>query len=228
VDFAEFASEPAVVYVAVVLAAALLITEVALPTVGVAGLSSLILTGVAIFGINEGDIDWWPLSLAAVAVGLWSVMVARRKAPVGQQVVAAAAFAVGSVTFAIIEEDALTLVLAVAGSIALPLAFPVLFRQTERLLGQQPVVGLESFIGHTATVVEWHGGRGTVRIEGSRWNAAGATNLQEGDAVVITAHEGMCFTVQPAAPRTGGMPMTMPTQAQPTVPTKPAPPAGDR
>jgi membrane-bound ClpP family serine protease len=211
VDFVEFASEPAVVYLAVVFASALLVVEFALPTLGLAGASSLLLVVVAVVGINEGDMEWWPLSLAAVSVGFWSVMVARRAAPVVQQGLAAVSFATGSLLFGILEEDGLTVVLAVLGSVALPAAFPVLFRHAQRLLDRQPDVGMDSYAGRTAPVVAWEGDHGTVMVDGSRWNAAGPTGLRVGQQVEITGYEGMCFTVRPLATTTEGMPMSVPT-----------------
>ncbi len=210
-DFVEFASEPSVVYVAVVLASMLLIVEIGLPTLGLAGATSLALTVMAVIGINEGDMTWWPLSLAALAVGLWCVMIARRKAPTIQQGIAAAAFATGSLLFAVLEEDLLTVVLAVAGSLALPAVFPVLFGHARRLLDRQPDVGMESYVGRPTEVAAWSGDRGTVTVDGAFWNAAGPTGLAVGDPVEITGYEGMCFTVARAATSTGGMPMTVPT-----------------
>ena len=53
--------EPSVVLVCVTIAALLLIVEVALPTIGIAGTLALIAGGFAVAAIVEEDLTWWPL-----------------------------------------------------------------------------------------------------------------------------------------------------------------------
>lgn len=199
----DLAAHPSVVYVAVVLAAALLIIEIALPTLGLAGLTAFGLAAFAAVGISEGGFNWAPLLLCAVGVGLWAVMVARNEASVVQQAVAAGCFGTGSLLFAVAESDLPTFFLALGASLCLPAGFPVLFRKAGSLRDQPPAVGMESYVGRTATVSEWSGGRGTVTLDGSYWNAAGPGGLRPGDPVVVTGFEGMCFTVRASAPTPG-------------------------
>lgn len=196
----DLAAHPSVVYVSVVLASALLIVEIALPTFGLAGLTALGLLVVAVVGVSEGGFAWGPLLLCAVGVGLWAVMVARNEAPRGQQAVAAAAFAAGSFLFAGFETDPLTFVLAAVACVGLPLGFPELFRRAGRLRDRPQTMGMESYVGRTAVVSDWRDGQGRVTIDGSWWNARGPAILRAGDTVVITAFEGMCFTVRASAP----------------------------
>ena len=143
----EVANEPAVVLLCVVLAAALIVAEVALPTFGLAGFTGFALVVVATIGINDAGMEWWPLSLMAVAVGLWSVMIARRTTTVVQQAVAVGLFTVGGVYFGVLEEDPLTIVLALLGAAGLAAGFPVLLERSSRLLNAQPEVGMEAFVG---------------------------------------------------------------------------------
>ena len=206
----EVANEPAVVLICVVLAAALIVAEVALPTFGLAGFTGFALVVVATIGINEGDMEWWPLSLMAVAVGLWSVMIARRTTTVVQQAVAVGLFTVGGVYFGVLEDDPLTIVLALLGAVGLAAGFPVLLERSSRLLNAQPEVGMEAFVGRDATVTAWAGSDGSIQLEGAFWNATGPQGLAVGDTVVVTDYEGMRFTVRPTTPDPGGMPMTVP------------------
>ena len=206
----ELANEPAVVLVCVVLASALIVAEVALPTLGLAGFTGAALVAVAAVGINDGGMDWWPLSLAALAVGFWSVMIARRSTSVTQQAVAVGLFTAGSVYFGILESDALTVVIALFGAVGLAAGFPALFERSTRLLGAQPEVGMEAFVGRTTHVTAWAGAEGSVQLEGAFWNAEGPEGLMVGDEVVITGYEGMRLTVRRPTTDAGGMPMTVP------------------
>ena len=206
----EVANEPAVVLVCVVLASALIVAEVALPTFGLAGFTGFVLVGVAALGIYDGNMEWWPLSLAALAVGFWSVMIARRTTTVVQQAIAVGLFTVGGVYFGILEEDPITIVLALLGAAGLAAGFPVLLEKSSQLLNAQPEVGMEAFIGRSAPVTAWAGTEGSVQLEGAFWNATGPAGLAVGDQIVVTGYEGMRLTVRPTTPDPGGMPMTVP------------------
>lgn len=206
----EVANEPAVVLVCVVLASALIVAEVALPTFGLAGFTGFALVAVATIGINDAGMEWWPLSLMAVAVGLWSVMIARRTTTVVQQAVAVGLFTVGGVYFGVLEEDPITIVLALLGAAGVAAGFPVLLERSSRLLNAQPEVGMEAFVGRAAPVTAWAGTGGSVQLEGAFWNAVGPAGLAVGDETVITGYEGMRLTVRPTTPDPGGMPMTVP------------------
>jgi membrane-bound ClpP family serine protease len=206
----EVANEPAVVLVCVVLASALIVAEVALPTFGLAGITGFALVVVAMVGINDAGMDWWPLSLMAVAVGLWSVMIARRTSTVVQQGVAVGLFVGGGVFFGVLEEDPVTIVLALLGGAGVAAGFPVLLERSTRLMNAQPEVGMEAFVGRPAMVTAWAGNEGSVQLEGAFWNAVGPAGLAVGDEITITGYEGMRFTVRPTTPDPGGMPMTVP------------------
>jgi membrane-bound ClpP family serine protease len=206
----EVANEPAVVLICVVLASALLVGEFALPTLGLAGTLGFGLLFLAIVGIEDADLDWWPLSLVAVAVVFWCVMIARRIATPTQQGVTIALFTAGSVAFGVLASDLTTIVVALLGSAGLAAGFPMLFERSVRLLGAPSSTGMESYVGQTVPVTAWSGTTGTVVLEGSFWNAEGPSGLAEGDEVVVSGYEGMTLTVRRAAPDPGRMPMTMP------------------
>lgn len=202
----EVANEPAVVLICVVLASALFVTEMALPTLGLAGLTGATLVVIAAVGIEDADLEWWPLSLAAVSVGLWCVMIARRKTSTVQQGIAVGLFTAGALTFGILAEDVTTIVLALASAVGLAVGFPFLWERAARLLDAPSDVGMESLVGKTAVVTAWAGGSGKVMLQGSLWNAGGVEGLHEGDEVVVDDFEGMSFKVRRPAPEPGGTP----------------------
>jgi membrane protein implicated in regulation of membrane protease activity len=189
---------PAVVLVATTLAAAMLLIEAALPTFGLAGATALGLGIVAALSADPDDGPLWPLLLVVAAVGTWAVVLTlQRPASTDLQVVAAAMFAVGSIGYGILATDVLTVVIAVAGSAALPVAFPTLQRAARRLVDMQPQVGMEALVGRTGEVVRIDGDVVTVRVDGSFWNARSPAALSPGTHVVVLAFTGMTLEVAP-------------------------------
>jgi membrane protein implicated in regulation of membrane protease activity len=191
---------PAVVLVALTLAAALLLVEIALPTFGLAGTSAFGLTVVAILTLGDRRDPWWPLVLVAAGVALWAVLLAGRWTSAAAQAAAAAMFGLGSIGYGILAGDPATVVLAVAGSVAVPFAFRPLARATDRLLALRPQTGMDSLVGREGVVVRWEGRAGTVRIDGTLWNARSASALSPGDEVVVGGFAGMTVDVALRAP----------------------------
>ena len=187
--------EPALVLVAFVLGALLVVVELALPTLGVAGTTALALGVVGVVGLNRQDIDWWPLLLVGAAVAMWSVMIARRAAPLAQQAAAAGLYASGALTFGFLAGDGPTIVIATAAAVLKPLGFPTVFEAAVKLLDKPAQVGLESLVGAHVTVASWEGDRGTVRAMGSLWNARSGHALSPGAEVVVTGFHGMTLDV---------------------------------
>jgi membrane-bound ClpP family serine protease len=208
----DVANEPAVVLLAVTLASALIVAEFALPTLGIAGTAGGALIVLAVVGINDADLEWWPLSLTVIAVVLWCVMIARRKTSVVEQSIAVALYTGGAVGFGAIEGDATTIVLGLLFAAGLAVGFPGLFDRAVRLYDAPSSVGMESYVGRTATVSAWDGTTGSVVLDGSFWNAAGPAGLGDGEDVVVTGYEGMRLSVRRPTPEPEGMPMTVPTR----------------
>jgi membrane-bound ClpP family serine protease len=208
----EIAQEPAVVLLAVALAAALLVGEFALPTLGIAGTAAAGLIVLAIVGIADAELEWWPLSLAIIAIVLWCVMIARRRTSVVQQAVAIGIFTAGSLGFALLESDLPAIVLALATAAGIAVGFPTLFDRAARLYDAPSPVGMESYVGRPTDVSAWEGTTGTVVLDGSFWNAEGPAGLTKGDHVVVVGYEGMRLVVRRPAPGSEGMPMSVPTR----------------
>jgi len=186
---------PAVVLVAITLSAALLLVEVALPTFGVAGVSALGLAVLAAGSADDQHHQLWPLLAVAAAVCLWAALLFARRRSAVTQAVAAGLFATGSVGYGLLAGDAATVALAAAASAGLPFAFRPLMGSASRLAELPPQIGMESLPGHSGTVVAWDGGSGTVRIDGSLWNARSDVGLSPGSEVVVQGSTGMTVHV---------------------------------
>ena len=182
---------PAVVLVALTLSALLFLVEVALPTMGIAGGTSVALAAVAVVAAGDLDHPWWPLLLVVTGVCLWAVLLAGQWESSSWQLVAAGMFAAGGVGYGILARDPATIGLAAAGSVALPFTFRPLHQAASRLRQLPPQLGMEALIGRTGEVVRWDDGSGTVRIDGSLWSARSNIPLSPGTVVVVDGFKGM-------------------------------------
>jgi membrane-bound ClpP family serine protease len=189
--------EPATILVVITLAVLLLVVEAALPTLGIAGTLAVLLSAVAVVAIDRQDATWWPLLGPAVAVVMWCVMVARRsRAPAGE-LVAVALFGGGSVAFGVMADSAVTALIGTLAAAGLAAVFPRLHDAAQRLLERPPKVGLDSLVGQTGEVVAWRGLSGTVRLQGSLWNARANQPFEVGDTVEVVSFSGMTLEVAP-------------------------------
>jgi membrane-bound ClpP family serine protease len=192
---------PPVIIIALTLSAALLLIEVALPTFGVAGIGGFAMLWVGIQGVSEGDDTWAPLVLIAVAVCLWAVLLVRKSSSPTGLAIAAGLYALGTVGYGVVTGSVGAMVVGALATAGLSAAFPVLLRQTQRLLDQPPQVGMDSYEGRRATVVAWNweSNRGTVRLDGSLWNASANVPVREGDEVLVIGHERMELRIAPTS-----------------------------
>ena len=193
--------EPEAILVMITLAALLLVVEAALPTAGVAGTAALVLSVAAVVGVERQDAAWWPLLGPATAVVLWSVMVARRSRPPALEAASAALFGGGSVAFGVTSHSWATAVIGIVAALALAAVFPSLHGAARRLLERPTQVGMDSLVDRPGEVVAWDGHTGTVRVQGSLWNATSTQPLEVGAHVTVVAFSGMTIEV---APPTGG------------------------
>lgn len=191
---------PVVVLVALTLSAALLLVEIALPTFGLAGLSAAALAAVA-YGAGQGlDVPWWPLLLAGAGVFVWALLLLTRSPWRAPEWAAAALYAAGGVGYGRLAGDGATVAVALAGAAGLLAAFRPLRRAAAQLRDLPAQTGMDALVGRTGTVVGWDGGSGTVRVDGSLWNASGPQPLAPGTDVVVAGYSGMTVHVVLAAP----------------------------
>jgi membrane-bound ClpP family serine protease len=193
--------EPAAILVIISLAALLLVLEVALPTVGIAGTLATVLSVGAVVGLARQGATWWPLLGPAGALVLWCVMVAVRSRPVAGQAVAAGLYLGGSVGFGALADSWATVVTGVLGSAALAAAYPRLHTAAQHLLDLPTQVGMDSLVGVVVEVDSWKGSSGTVLHQGSRWSATAPAPLKKGDRATVVAFSGMTLEVAPPPDR---------------------------
>lgn len=165
-----------------------------------AGIGGLALLWVGVAGVSQGDDTWAPLMLIAVAVCLWAVQIVRKSASSSGQLIAAGIYALGTIGFGAAAGSIGAMAVGAAATGGLSAGFPVLLRQTRRLLEEPAQVGMEAFDGRRATVEswDWQTNRGTVRLDGSLWNATATVPVREGDEVLVVGHERMELWIIPA------------------------------
>src|SRR5437879_3723585 len=110
---------------------------------------------VGIDGVSPGHEAWAPLTLIAVAVGLWAVLLVRRSASPTGRLTAAGLYAVGTIGYGASTGSVGAMAVGSLATAGLSATFPVLLRATRRLLEQPAQVGLGGFAGRQARVAPW-------------------------------------------------------------------------
>lgn len=184
---------------------ALTVLESAIPGLGLAGGAAVVLTAVDGWLVLQTDTPWWPLLVAAFGACGWTLMIGMPRPPPLAQAATAALYGVGGVTYGVLADDVATLVVAVAGALALAAAFPRLHGWTRRLVDQQPTTGMEALVGRTGVVEPGAEQQLVVRLDGSLWSVAPTTAapLVSGTPVVVRGWRGFVLAVEPTGPSTG-------------------------
>lgn len=193
-------SSPAVVFVAATLATIAILIEVALPTLGVAGLMALLLSVLAAWGIDQRSLAGWPFVFVALAVLLWAIELVTRSHR--WRWVALGSFVVGAASFALVASDVATVVVATIACVVMVVSFAPIDQAMGRLLGRQADTGMESLPGRVAVVDRWEAidasnGQGVVILAGARWKATGPAWLAPGVDVTVVETSGLSLTVTP-------------------------------
>lgn len=85
----------------------------------------------------------------------------------------------------------------IGGVIAVSLGFSLLVLRLAWRSRRRPVVsGAEAMFEERATVLDWDGGSGRVRMAGERWQARSDAPLEPGQAVRVTGRDGLTLTVE--------------------------------
>ncbi len=160
---------------------------------GTIGIISLLL---ALFAFQVLPINYAGLALIVVGLGLIvgeALMPSFGILGIGGIV----AFVIGSVM--LMDADNLNISLPMIGGIALLAAGLMLWVMT-RFIGLRrrvPRTGQEELIGSEATALEDFAGQGHVRLMGERWNAHSTQPLAKGQALRVTAVDGLTLEVEP-------------------------------
>ena len=156
--------------------------------------------GMGVSGVSQRDETWAPLMLIAVAVCLWGVLLVRKTASRSGLATAAGLYAIGTVGYGAVTSSMGAVVVGTVATAGLSAGFPFLLRQTVRLLDQPPQTGMEALEGRKAIVASWNweANRGTVRLEGSLWNATADVPVREGDEVLVVGYDRMELRIIPA------------------------------
>ncbi|WP_089711746.1 NfeD family protein [Halomonas daqiaonensis] len=160
---------------------------------GTIGIISLLL---ALFAFQVLPVNYAGLALILVGLGLIvgeALMPSFGILGIGGIV----AFVIGSVM--LMDADNLNISLPMIGGIAL-LAAGLMLWVVTRFIGlrrRAPRTGQEELVGSEATAVEDFEGKGHVRLMGERWNARSTQPLTRGQAVRVTAVEGLTLEVEP-------------------------------
>ncbi|MCL7940240.1 nodulation protein NfeD [Halomonas sp. ATCH28] len=160
---------------------------------GTIGIISLLL---ALFAFQVLPVNYAGLALILVGLGLIvgeALMPSFGILGIGGIV----AFVIGSVM--LMDADNLNISLPMIGGIALLAAGLMLWVMT-RFIGlrrRTPRTGQEELVGSEARVLEDFAGQGHVRLMGERWNARSTRPLTRGQAVRVTAVDGLTLEVEP-------------------------------
>jgi membrane protein implicated in regulation of membrane protease activity len=193
-----------VAYACLVLAAFLAVLEAALPTFGAAGTAALILAVVGGAGVVRAEGPWWPLLAIAIAAVCWAVAVIGGRPHSAIERAGIGAFAGGSLLYGALADDLATVALGTGASVGAAMVVPMLGSRVAALRDAPSVTGQGALVGRPATVARWDETRGTIRLEGSLWNATGPSGLSAGDTVLVEAWSGLTAIVAAPAPAGGG------------------------
>ncbi|MDR9439468.1 MAG: nodulation protein NfeD [Halomonas sp.] len=160
---------------------------------GTIGIISLLL---ALFAFQVLPVNYAGLALILVGLGLIvgeALMPSFGVLGIG----GIAAFVIGSVM--LMDADNLNISLPMIGGTAL-LAAGLMLWVVTRFIGLRrrvPRTGQEELVGSEARVLEDFAGQGHVRLMGERWNARSTRPLTRGQAVRVTAVDGLTLEVEP-------------------------------
>jgi len=67
-----------------------------------------------------------------------------------------------------------------------------------QIRNKKAIVGAESMIGHAGEVVDWHGTRGRVRVQGEVWQAMAdeAIPLQKNDKITVESIDNLTLKIE--------------------------------
>lgn len=197
-EFLEVITNPTVAYILLLLGVYGLVFEFWNPGFIGSGVIGGICLLLALFAFQLLPVNYAGLGLIALGVAF---MVAETFVPafgilgIGGIV----AFIVGSVMLMETEVPGFTVswivIATVAGTSAVFFLTVMLLLARSR---RRPVVsGREEMIGLEGEVIQWSGGKGTVRTHGEVWKAASEAPLEQGKRIRVSGMDGLVLIVEP-------------------------------
>jgi membrane-bound serine protease (ClpP class) len=190
-------TDPSIVYLLLLAGVAGIAFELSHPGVfapGVLGTICLLLGG---YGINLLAVSYAGLALALFGLGL---MIAEAFVPAFGAFVlgGAASFAIGSLMM--FDAPGLRLPPGVIAGATLASAalFGVVLTLLLRARRRPAVTGTAALIGLSGQTIGWTGMEGEILVQGERWHARAAHQLQPGQAVRIVGRRGLTLLVEQA------------------------------
>lgn len=164
------------------------------PITFVAGLICII---VGLYALNTLPLNYAGAALIALGLGLLiaEVFIASYGLLALGGVVA---FAIGALMLVDTDIEGLRIDWPLVLAMSAVLGVSVLLAGSYGLAAQarKVVTGREGLTGATGTVLSWANGAGHVQVEGERWQAVSTDELQPGDAVKVTAVDGLTVRVK--------------------------------
>ncbi len=196
--FLAIITNPNVAYILMLIGIYGIVLEFYNPGILVAGITGGICLMLALYAFQLLPISYAGLALILIGLGL---MVAEAFAPSfgALGLGGAIAFVLGSIMLIDTDAPGFEVSPVLIGSIATVSAGLFLFTMVMlmRARTRAVVTGREELLSSQATVIDWSDGAGHVRVHGEVWQARGANDLSTGQAVTISAMDGLILTVQP-------------------------------
>lgn len=164
------------------------------PITFVAGLICII---VGLYALNTLPLNYAGAALIALGLGLLiaEVFIASYGLLALGGVVA---FAIGALMLVDTDIEGLRIDWPLVLAMSAVMGVSVLLAGSYGLAAQarKVVTGREGLTGATGTVLSWANGAGHVQVEGERWQAVSADELQPGDVIKVTAVDGLTVRVK--------------------------------
>ncbi len=194
-------TSPSIAYLLFVAGLALIVFEFYTAAIGLAGLTGAVALIGAFIGFSHLPVQWWALVLLMLAVFGFAVDVQAGRTA-AWTAIASVALVAGSLTLyggsSRLDPPWWVLVIVIVGTLLFMLgAMPTVIRSRF----STPTIGREGMVGEMGEAEVDVSPDGVVVIGGARWRARTnrATPISAGDAVRVTAVDGLVLEVEPEA-----------------------------
>ncbi|MCP4319288.1 MAG: nodulation protein NfeD [Hyphomicrobiales bacterium] len=197
-NFLSIITNPNVAYILLLIGIYGIVLEFYNPGIFAAGITGVICLLLALYSFQLLPISYAGLTLIILGI---SLMVAEAFAPsfgvLGLG--GAAAFVLGSIMLLDADTPGLEVSPVLIGSLAAVSAglFLFIIVMLMRSRRRSVVTGREELINSAGVVIDWNGRSGRVRVHGEIWNARGDQLLSAGQAVKVSAIDGLILSVLP-------------------------------